>query len=233
MRHSAETIKLSMSDLTGVDAGRRNQMKVLQYPDKRLRKSAEPVGEITDDVRSKIQQMFAVMYAQKGIGLAAPQVDWPVRLFVMNVSGAKKDELVLINPEILEERGGTWLIEEACLSVPGISGKVKRSKEIIIKAQSINGEEFTVKATGMIARCMLHEYDHLDGTLFIDRLSPAKKAAIKGKLRRLEQAANAAEAEAAADTETAEPTEVIEADLVQPAPAAEPESAEEDQAEEG
>lgn len=167
-------------------------MKVLLFPDKRLRQKAEPVEEITDEIRDKIQDMFALMYKQGGIGLAAPQVGWPVRLFVMNTTGEKKDELVLINPEVIEERGGQWKLDEACLSIPGVSGKVSRAKEVIIKAQTINGETFTVKADGMIGRCALHEYDHLNGILFIDRLSPAKKQSIKPKLRRLEQTYDAA-----------------------------------------
>jgi peptide deformylase len=170
--------------------------RVLKYPDPRLRQKAVPIQEITPEIRRRARAMFPLMYEEHGIGLAAPQIGWGVRLFVVNVSGKPEDELVVVNPEVVEKKGGTWLFEEGCLSLPGIRGKVEREKVIVIEGQDLDGQEVSIEADGLVARCLLHEYDHLDGVLFIDRLSPAKKQSIKRKLRDLEEEA-AAEAEAA------------------------------------
>ncbi len=159
---------------------------VLVYPDPRLRQKAEPVSEITDELRARARGMFPLMYQENGIGLAAPQVGWGVRLFVVNVSGKPEDELVIVNPEVVEKTGGTWLFEEGCLSLPGIRGKVKREKQIVLHGQDLDGQDISVECDGLVARCILHEYDHLDGVLFIDRLSAAKKQSIKRRLRELE-----------------------------------------------
>lgn len=161
-------------------------MKVLKYPDPRLRQNSIPVTEFNTELRAKISEMYALMRKENGIGLAAPQVGWNIRLFVMNVSQESGDDLVIINPELIEARGGDWLFEEACLSLPGISGKVKRAKEILIQAQDSEGRSFKLKADGLVARCILHEMDHLSATLFIDKLSPAKKLSLKNKLKKLE-----------------------------------------------
>lgn len=166
--------------------------RVLTYPDPRLRKTSAPVEEITSELVERARAMFPLMYESKGIGLAAPQIGWHVRLFVMNISGEPEDELVVINPEILEKDGGLWSLEEGCLSLPGINGKVKREKRVVMQGVDLDGEGFEVECDGMIARVILHEYDHLDGVLFIDRLSTAKKQSIKRKLRDLEEEAAAA-----------------------------------------
>jgi peptide deformylase len=163
--------------------------RVLVYPDPRLRQVAEPVVEITPELIERVKGMFPIMYAEKGIGLAAPQIGWNVRLFVVNVSGEPGDELVVINPEIVEKNGGTWTMEEGCLSLPGINGKVKREKRVVFHGSDLEGEGFELEAEGLVGRCLLHEYDHLDGVLFIDRLSSAKKMSIKRKLRELEDEA--------------------------------------------
>ncbi|MGE0707556.1 MAG: peptide deformylase [Planctomycetota bacterium] len=160
---------------------------VIRYPDPRLRRKAEPVGELTPELKARIEAMFPLMYRSKGIGLAAPQLGWNVRLFVMNLTGEPKDELALVDPEIVEEGGGTWVLEEGCLSLPGIYGKVKRDKRVVMRGRDLDGEQVQVEAEGMVARCMLHEFDHLDGILFIDRLSPVKKQSIKRRLRTLEE----------------------------------------------
>jgi len=162
---------------------------ILTYPDPKLRRIAEPLEEVTDDVRERVLAMFPLMYEAKGIGLAAPQLGWNTRLFVVNVSGQPEDELVLINPKILEKSGGMWTLEEGCLSLPGINGKVSREKKVVVEAEDLDGNVFEVEAEGMVGRCILHEYDHLDGVLFIDRLSAAKKMSIKRKLRALEEEA--------------------------------------------
>jgi peptide deformylase len=168
-----------------------HQDAILVYPDPRLRQKSLPVTEITDELRERAQAMFPVMYADNGIGLAAPQIGWHVRLFVVNVTGDPEhpeQEFVLVNPELVEKRGGLWSMEEGCLSLPGIRGKVKREKEIVIRGVDLDGEEIEIEADGLVARCILHEYDHLDGVLFIDRLSTAKKQSIKRRLRELEAA---------------------------------------------
>ncbi|HBP16648.1 MAG TPA: peptide deformylase, partial [Planctomycetes bacterium] len=163
-----------------------HQDQVLHYPDPRLRRKAEPVEEITPEIQARVRAMFPLMYEERGIGLAAPQLGWNVRLFVVNISGEPGDEFALINPELVEEGGGTWVLEEGCLSLPGIHGKVKRNKRIVMRGYDLDGNEIEIEADGMVARCMLHEFDHLDGILFIDRLSPVKKQSIKRKLRTLE-----------------------------------------------
>lgn len=161
--------------------------QVLKYPDPRLRQKAVPVTEITPELRQRARSMFPIMYEEHGIGLAAPQIGWGVRLFVVNISGRPEDELVVINPEVVEKKGGTWLFEEGCLSLPGIRGKVERERVVVIEGQDLEGNHVSIEADGLNGRCLLHEYDHLDGVLFIDRLSPAKKQSIKRKLRELEE----------------------------------------------
>lgn len=158
-------------------------MEILIYPDKRLRNKAAPVAEITDEIREKARGLLNLMYDEGGIGLAATQVGWDARVFVINVTQKPEDELVLVNPEIVEKSGGLWSFEEACLSLPGISGKVKRERNVVVRAQNLDGEEFELEADGLVARCILHEYDHLEGRLFIDRLSTVRKLAAKRKLK--------------------------------------------------
>lgn len=159
---------------------------ILTYPDPRLRQVSHPVAEITDEIREQALALFPAMYEDSGIGLAAPQVGWHVRIFVVNVTGKPEDELVFVNPEITERSGGMWSFEEGCLSLPGIRGKVKRERAIKLTGTDLDGEPIELEADGLVARCILHEYDHLDGVLFIDRLSPAKRQSIKRKLRELE-----------------------------------------------
>jgi peptide deformylase len=161
--------------------------QVLRYPDPRLRLKAEPITEITPDLRRRARALFPLMYEEHGIGLAAPQVGWSVRLFVVNVSGRPEDELVIVNPVVVEKTGGLWQFEEGCLSLPGIRGKVEREKLVVLEGQDLEGQPVRIEADGLNGRCLLHEYDHLDGVLFIDRLSPAKKQSIKRRLRELEE----------------------------------------------
>ena len=171
--------------LQGMTESEKDQ--ILVYPDPRLRTKAQPITEVTEEIRRRARGMFPLMYEDHGIGLAAPQIGWHVRLFVINITGQPEDERVLINPEIAERRGGFWDYEEGCLSLPGIRGKVKREREIVLKAQDLDGNPFELVCDGLTARCILHEYDHLDGVLFIDRLSPAKKQSIKRRLKELEE----------------------------------------------
>ncbi|MGD9725941.1 MAG: peptide deformylase [Nitrospira sp.] len=162
-----------------------NTWEVLTYPDNRLRRVSAPIVEFTDDLRKKALALADLMHESHGIGLAAPQVGWHVRLVAINLSGDRRDALLFANPEVIERSKATNEAMEACLSVPGISGKVVRPKEIKIRCMNMDGEINEFELDGMLARCFLHEYDHLDGVLFIDRLSAAKKQSIKSKLRRL------------------------------------------------
>jgi len=163
----------------------RPNWEILTYPDPRLRKKSEPITEITDEIRKKGLALMDLMHEARGIGLAAPQVNWHVRVLAINLSGQRRDGLIFLNPVIESTSKKTFAASEACLSIPGISGKVERPREIVITAMNMDGELNRFELDGLLARCFLHEYDHLDGRLFIDRLSPAKKAAIQNKLKRL------------------------------------------------
>jgi peptide deformylase len=177
------------------------QLELIYYPDPRLRKVSEAVKEVTPELLARCRDMFPVMYEAKGIGLAAPQVGWNVRLFLMNVTGEPQDEYVLINPQLVD-RSGTHMMEEGCLSLPEIRGKFTRPGKVKLKATTTTGkalreagddfskivlQEMELEAEGLVARCIQHELDHLDGVLIIDKFSPAKKLSIRGKLRELEE----------------------------------------------
>lgn len=142
-----------------------------------LRKATTPVEEVTDDIRSLISDMFDTMYAAEGIGLAAPQVGRTERITVMDVEGKK---FALINPQIIE-REGTQRGEEGCLSIPDIFGEVTRSSRVIVRALNEKGEQIEAEGTELLARCMQHEIDHLDGKLFIDYLSMLKRRSAMSK----------------------------------------------------
>jgi peptide deformylase len=148
-------------------------MDILPYPHPALRWKSKPVTEINDDLRRVVAEMFELMYAAKGIGLAANQVGLPDRLFILNLSAdpAQKDEeVVFINPEILKRKGSAEG-EEGCLSFPGMYGQVKRAAKIVIEAFDLKGECFEYSLDELAARAAQHETDHLDGVLFIDRLT--------------------------------------------------------------
>lgn len=146
-----------------------------------LRKATTPVEEVTDDIRSLISDMFDTMYAAEGIGLAAPQVGRTERITVMDVEGKK---FALINPQIIE-REGTQRGEEGCLSIPDIFGEVTRSSRVIVRALNENGEQIEAEGTELLARCMQHEIDHLDGKLFIDYLSMLKRRSAMSKWEKM------------------------------------------------
>jgi peptide deformylase len=148
-------------------------MEIVVYPHPALRWKSKPVQEINADVRRVVAEMLELMYAHKGIGLAANQVALPWRLFVLNLTGdpAEKDEeVVFINPEILK-RKGTVEAEEGCLSFPGLYGNVRRSANIVVEAFDLEGNAFEVVGDDLAARAVQHENDHLDGVLFIDRMT--------------------------------------------------------------
>src|SRR3954454_8771753 len=155
-------------------------MQIITYPHPRLRRVSKPLKRVDSDLRKKIREMFELMYAAKGIGLAANQVDLPLRFFIVNLE-AKPDageELVFINPVISLPRGGSEEAEEGCLSLPGLYGDVVRPKQVRINAYSLEGKEMQIDATGLLARCVQHELDHLDGVLFPDRMTTTAKSAI-------------------------------------------------------
>ncbi|MDD8019714.1 MAG: peptide deformylase [Acidobacteriota bacterium] len=164
------------------------KLEIIKIGHPRLAQKAEPIASITQEIVELARDMVETMQAAPGIGLAAPQVDRGIRLITVDLSaGEKKDELfILINPEIKEESGKS-LAEEGCLSVPGIYEKVVRPELVIVKGYDLDGREVTIEARDLLARAFAHEIDHLEGRLFIDRLSPLKKNLIKKRLRKEEE----------------------------------------------
>lgn len=161
-------------------------LPILHYPDPKLRTKAKPITEVTDTLRKLIDDMFETMYDAPGIGLAASQVDVHKRLIVIDVSEARDEPNVYINPE-LELVGTVMQAEEGCLSVPGYYESVERVDRIKVTALDRNGETFTQEASGLLAVCIQHECDHLDGKLFVDYLSALKRTRIKKKLVKLQR----------------------------------------------
>lgn len=161
-------------------------MKLVLYPDPILRKRAAALRRIDRDVREKVREMFTIMYTHHGIGLAAPQVGWSTRLFIVNTSGdpAEGEEKVYINPAILSGEGEV-VGEEGCLSIPDVRGDVARRQKIVVQAQGLDGKVFTEEIEDLDARVVQHELDHLDGILFISRLSATDQLLIKGQLKKL------------------------------------------------
>ena len=158
-------------------------LNVLRFPDERLRTVADAITEVSEEIKTLIEDMFETMYDENGVGLAATQVDRHVRMFVLDVSENSDEPFVFINPEIIA-REGTMINEEGCLSLPQCYAKVERSEKITVKALDKNGEEFTKDAEGLMAICIQHEMDHLLGKLFVDYLSPLKRDRIKKKLEK-------------------------------------------------
>ncbi len=172
--------------------------EVLQFPDKRLRRVSKPIPAITDAVRTLAADMLEVMYDEPGIGLAAPQVGEAVRLIVVDTEwreeNAERNPLVLVNPVILSAEGQiVWT--EGCLSVPEFEAEVERFARLKLRAQGLDGRELTLDAEGLQAVCFQHEIDHLDGVLFIDRISRLKRNLYVRK-RRKQLRQEAAESEA-------------------------------------
>lgn len=158
-------------------------LHILHYPDPRLRIKAEPVTQVDDGVRQLVDDMLETMYDAPGIGLAAPQVNVSKRLIVIDISEARDAPLCLINPVIVE-REGAEVMEEGCLSVPGVYDKVERAAAIRVQALGRDGRPFDVKADGLLAVCIQHEMDHLEGKLFVDYLTELKRQRIKKKLEK-------------------------------------------------
>ncbi len=159
-------------------------LNILHFPDPRLRTRAAPVGRIDDTVRRLVDDMFETMYDAPGIGLAATQVDVHQRVIVIDVSEEKDQPLVLINPEIML-KNGIEQMDEGCLSVPGIYETVERADRVRVRALDRAGEPFELETEGLLAVCIQHEMDHLEGKLFVDYLSVMKRERIKRKLEKL------------------------------------------------
>ncbi len=159
-------------------------LHILHFPDPRLETIAKPVEAVDDALRTLIDDMFETMYDAPGIGLAATQVDVHQRLIVIDISEGKDQPLVLINPELIESEGDEEM-DEGCLSVPGIYETVRRAEKVKVRALDRDGEPFELAADGLLAVCIQHEMDHLDGKLFVDYLSSLKRQRIRKKLEKL------------------------------------------------
>jgi len=160
-----------------------SKLTILRYPDERLRTVAQPVADVDDQLRTVIDDRFETMYESQGVGLAATQVDVHQRLFVADCSEDQSEPLVFINPEITEQ-DGHFANEEGCLSFPGVYAKVERAGTVTVKALDRNGQEFSKTADGLLAICIQHELDHLNGKLFVDYLSSLKRDRIRKKLEK-------------------------------------------------
>ena len=163
-------------------------LNILRYPDPRLHRVAEPVREVDDGIRQLVRDMAETMYAAPGIGLAATQVDVHLRVIVIDVSEARDELRVFINPEIVEHSDDTKVYEEGCLSVPGIYDEVERPDRVTVRALDENGQPFTLQADGLLAVCVQHEIDHLNGRVFVQYLSRLKQSRIKTRLQKAERA---------------------------------------------
>lgn len=158
-------------------------LPILQYPDERLHKVAKKIEQVDGSIRKLVRNMAETMYAAPGIGLAATQVDKHIQLIVLDVSEKHDDLKVFINPVLLESLGEEES-EEGCLSVPGIYEKVRRAERISVRALDENGKQFTLDADGLLAVCIQHEMDHLQGRVFVEHLSHLKQTRIRAKLKK-------------------------------------------------
>ncbi|MBG7601402.1 MAG: peptide deformylase [Gammaproteobacteria bacterium] len=159
------------------------KLEILHFPDTRLRNTALPVEVVDESIRTLLDDMFETMYAAPGIGLAAIQVNVAKRIIVIDVSEDHDQPLSLINPEIIE-RGGEESCEEGCLSVPGVFETVTRAGHIRVRALDRDGSEIEIEDDGLLAVCIQHEIDHLDGKLFVDYLSNLKRQRIRKKMEK-------------------------------------------------
>ncbi len=164
-------------------------VKILLYPDPFLRRKAKPVREISDQLRRKIAEMFTVMYAARGLGLAGTQVSLDAAVFVLNVNGEPSGEMVFINPELVVGTGDIHE-PEGCLSLPGLEAKVHRHAHVCVKALDFDGNPFEFEGSNLVARAIQHEMDHLAGVLFIDKIGPAVRIGLKSRLNELEERYN-------------------------------------------
>lgn len=161
-------------------------LQILHYPDPRLRNVAEPVAEVTDEIKQLVDDMFETMYSAEGIGLASIQVNVPHRVITIDTSRTKDQPLTLINPEILASEG-TEKMQEGCLSFPGVFEPVQRAAQIKIRALDREGQTYELDADGLLAVCIQHEMDHLDGKMIVDYQSPLKRKLIRRKVEKIKR----------------------------------------------
>lgn len=160
--------------------------KIIYLPDAVLRQVAKPVEQIDDALQTLIDDMFETMYSVNGVGLAAPQIGVSLRLSVIDVIGDKKQQLVLINPEIIASEGQKEY-QEGCLSVPGVYDTVVRADKVTIRALDRTGKSYEMTADGLLGECFQHEIDHLNGRLYVDLLSPLKRTMARRKLEKFKR----------------------------------------------
>ena len=162
-------------------------LQLITYPHPTLRHRSKPIVRVDARLKELVGEMFEIMYESRGVGLAANQVNLPIRLFIANPSGDKEEgpELVFINPEINRAKGAVEA-EEGCLSLPGINADVKRNKSLCVNAYDLNGNEINVEVSGFLGRIVQHEIDHLDGVLFIDRLTEELRSPISEQIQAFE-----------------------------------------------
>ena len=158
-------------------------LDLLHYPDPRLRTPAKAVASVDDELRALVGDMFETMYQAPGIGLAATQVNVHKRVLIIDISKEQNQPRVFINPEILE-KSGIEEMDEGCLSVPGIYERVQRAERIRLRAMDLDGQSIELEADGLLAVCIQHEIDHLDGKLFVDYLSQLKRQRVRKKLEK-------------------------------------------------
>ena len=165
------------------------ELELRYYGDPILREKCDSVDRFDEQLAEEAESMSETMFRERGIGLAAPQVGMTKRLIIAlqmkDTEDVDAEPLALVNPVILSRSNSTWEFEEGCLSIPGVVGRVERSEEAVIRYQDVKGNEHTIQTSGMFARILLHEIDHLDGRLFVDYLSSAQKSLVKGELKRI------------------------------------------------
>jgi len=164
--------------------------QITHYPAKVLGGRAQPVEKIDDNIRQLVKKMTDIMLEHKGIGLAAPQVGVPLRLFITSLDGTRDAVKVYINPTVAAATEQLQPIEEGCLSVPNVYTKIRRYKKCTVTATDLDGNEFTEEAEGLYARCLQHEYDHIEGMTIIERMGSTAKIAHRKQLKKLEQEHN-------------------------------------------
>jgi peptide deformylase len=159
---------------------------IVKYPAPELQKFCEPVAEFNGELQDLARDMLETMYSAPGVGLAAPQVGFNTRLIVVDITAGEEEghQLVLVNPEIREESGSQHE-EEGCLSIPNLTAVVERPQRVSVSARDLEGETVELEAEGLLARIICHEVDHLDGVLYLDRISPIKRDLLKRKIRKL------------------------------------------------
>jgi peptide deformylase len=161
-------------------------LQIVHYPDPVLLRRAEPIGDVTDTVRVVAERMFELMHAAPGVGLAAPQVGLPWRMFVANPTGRPEDDLVCVNPELVDPSPQTEAGEEGCLSLPEVRGTITRPTGVTLRALDGAGEPYERRAEGFEARVWQHEFDHLDGVLILSRMTPGDRRATRRAMRALD-----------------------------------------------